>query len=145
MWLVTLAAWWRERQRRNGPGSAMVRKDDKKVESERKAIQGVKAACLEQSAEKTRTALLQWASIKREGRPCLSLGMVAHILSQPVPDHDAEISAVIWNLDRTLYTTSAGQQSWDGRRFWETVKPAMTAKPPKSQKPDNVLPPLYLH
>jgi hypothetical protein len=122
----------------------MVRKDDEKLESERKAIQAVKAACLAQSAEKTRAALLQWASIKQKGRPCLSLGRVAHILSQPVPD-PAEIAAAIWNLDRTLYTTSAGQQTWDGRLFWETVKPALTAKPRKSEIQENVLPPLYLH
>jgi hypothetical protein len=144
MWLVTLAAWWRDRHKRNGSGSMMVRKDDEKLESERKAIQAVKAACLAQSAEKTRAALLQWASIKQKGRPCLSLGRVAHILSQPVPD-PAEIAAAIWNLDRTLYTTSAGQQTWDGRLFWETVKPALTAKPRKSEIQENVLPPLYLH
>jgi hypothetical protein len=144
MWLVTLAAWWRDRQRRNGPGKAMARKDDEKLESERKAIQGVKAACLEQSPEKTRGALLQWASVKQAGRPCRSLGMAAQILSQPVLDH-TEITAAIWNLDRTLYTTSAGQQTWDGRQFWETVKPAMTAKTPKKHKHENALPPLYLH
>jgi hypothetical protein len=122
----------------------MGRKDNEKLESERKAIQSVKTACLEQSAEKTRAALLQWASVKQEGRPCRSLRMVAHLLSQPVPNH-AEISEAIWNLDRTLYTTSTGQQTWNGRRFWETVKPAMTAKPPKSQPHDHALPPLYLH
>ena len=144
MWLVTLAAWWRDRQRRNGQGRALAGKDDEKLESERKAIQGVKAACLEQSAEKTRAALLQWASVKQKGRPCRSLGMVAHILSQPVPDHTG-ITAAIWNLDRTLYTTSPGQQPWDGRRFWETVKPAMTAKPSKTYQQKNDLPPMYLH
>ena len=144
MWLVTLAVWWRDRHKRNVPGRRMGRKDNEKLESERKAIQSVKTACLEQSAEKTRAALLQWASVKQEGRPCRSLRMVAHLLSQPVPNH-AEISEAIWNLDRTLYTTSTGQQTWNGRRFWETVKPAMTAKPPKSQPHDHALPPLYLH
>ena len=144
LWLVTLAAWRRDRQRRNGPGSEMVRKENEKLVSERKAIQVVKSACLEQSAVKTRTALLQWASIKQNGRPCRNLGEVAHILTQPASDH-AEISTAIWNLDRTLYATSACQQEWDGRRFWETVKPAITAKPTKSQQQENVLPPLYLH
>ena len=144
MWLVTLGAWWRDWQRRKGPGKAMARKDEEKLETERKAIQGVKAACLEQSAEKTRAALLQWASVKQQGRPCRSLGTVAHILSQPVPDH-SEITEAIWNLNRTLYTTSAGQQPWDGREFWETVKPAMTAKPQKTHKHEKVLPPLYFH
>ena len=144
MWIVTLVAWWRERLKRNGQGQEMEKKDTGKFESERKAMQGVMAACMEQSAEKTRAALLQWASIKQEGRPCRSLGMVAHIMNQPVSD-PTEISAAIWNLDRTLYTTSAEQQTWDGRRFWETVKPAMTAKPPTAHKQENVLPPLYLH
>ncbi|MDH5698446.1 MAG: BatD family protein [Nitrospirota bacterium] len=144
MWIVTLAAWWRDRQKRKRVGSAVAKKDDAKFESERQAIQGVRAACLEQSAEKTRAALLQWASIKQEGGPCRSLGMVAHIMNQPVQDA-TEISAAIWNLDRTLYTTSAERQTWDGRQFWETVKPAMTAKPPTAHKQENVLPPLYLH
>ncbi|HBP90084.1 MAG TPA: BatD family protein [Nitrospirales bacterium] len=144
LWLVTLVAWWHERQKRNGPAQELAKKDEGKFESERKAIQVVKAACLEQSAEKARTALLQWASFKQEGRPCRSLGTVERILSRPVPDH-AAISAAIWNLDRTLYTRSAEQQVWDGRQFWETVKPAITAKPPKSRKHEEELPPMYLH
>jgi hypothetical protein len=144
MWLVTLAAWWRDRQRRNELDKLMARNDGRQLESERKAIQGVKAACLEQSAERTRSALLQWASVKQEGRPCRSLGMVARILSKPVSDQ-AKISAAIWSLDRILYTTSGKQETWDGRKFWETVKPAMTAKPQKSHKHESVLPPLYLH
>jgi hypothetical protein len=144
MWLVTMAGWWRDRHKRYGRASDMRGKDNEKLESERKAIQGVKTACLEQSAEKTRAALLRWASVKQEGRPCRSLGAVAHMLSQPVSDH-AEITAAIWSLDRTLYTDSAGQRGWDGRQFWETVKPAMTAKSPKSHKHENRLPPLYLH
>jgi hypothetical protein len=144
LWLVTLAAWWRDRQRKEGSGGAKVTKDNKKLESERKAIQGVKAACLEQSAEKTRTALFQWASVKQGGRPCRSLGLVAKLLSQPVQDR-AAIAAAIWGLDRTLYTASVGQQSWDGRQFWETVQPAMRAKPSKANKSENGLPPLYFH
>lgn len=144
LWLVTLAAWWRERQKRNGRGQEMAKKDDRKLESERKAIQVLKTACFEESAEKTRDALLQWASFKQEGRPCRSLSSVERILSQPLPDH-AAISAAIWNLDRTLYTTSTEQQTWDGRQFWETVKPAITAKPPKSHKHAKELPSLYLH
>ena len=107
-------------------------------------MQKVKTAFLEQSAEKTRAALLQWASVKQGGRPCRSLRMVAHLLNQPGQDQ-AEVSAAIWNLDRTLYTIPARRQTWDGRRFWETVKPSMTVKPSRSQKQDNVLPPLYLH
>ncbi|MDR4482324.1 MAG: BatD family protein [Nitrospirales bacterium] len=143
LWLVTLVAWWRERQKRNGRGQDMAKRNDGKFESERNAIQGVKAACFEQSAEKTRAALLQWASLKEKGRPCRSLKSVERLLSQPVPD-PAAISAAIWNLDRTLYTTSAEKQDWDGRQFWETVKPAITAKPPKSHNHVKELPPLYL-
>ena len=144
LWLATLVAWWRERQKRNGRGQDMAKRNDGKLASERNAIQGVKAACLEQSAEKTRAALLQWASLKEEGRPCRSLKSVERLLSQPVPD-PAAISAAIWNLDRTLYTTSAAKENWDGRQFWETVKPAITAKPPKSHKHAEELPPLYLN
>jgi hypothetical protein len=144
MWLVTLGAWWRDRQMRKRQDGAMAKKVEEQFASERKALQGVKAACLEQSAEKTRSALLQWASIKQGGRPCRSLGMVARILNQPLPDR-AEISAAVWDLDRILYATSADQHSWDGRRFWETVKPAMTVKTPKAQGHEKRLPPLYLH
>ena len=122
----------------------MAKRNDGKLASERNAIQGVKTACFEQSAEKTRAALLQWASLKEEGRPCRSLKSVERLLSQPVSD-PAAISAAIWNLDRTLYTTSAAKENWDGRHFWETVRPAMTAKPPKSHKHAEELPPLYLN
>ncbi|GJL68146.1 MAG: hypothetical protein NPIRA06_07810 [Nitrospirales bacterium] len=144
LWLVTLAAWWRERQKRKGRIQEPAKKDGGKLESERKAIQVVKTACFEQSARKTRDALLQWASFKEEGRPCRSLRLVERILSQPISDQDA-ISAAIWNLDRTLYTNSTEQETWDGRQFWETVKPAITAKPPKSHKHAKELPPLYFH
>jgi hypothetical protein len=144
LWVMTLVAWRRDRKRRNGLKEKMERQDDQNVESERTAMQKVKTACLEQSAEKTRAALLQWASVKQGGRPCRSLRMVAHLLNQPGPDQ-AKVSAAIWNLDRTLYIIPARRQTWDGRRFWETVKPSMTVKPSRSQKQDNVLPPLYLH
>ncbi|MDT3776259.1 BatD family protein [Nitrospira sp. MA-1] len=144
LWLVTLAAWWRERQKRNGRSEEPAKKDDGKFESEKKAIQVVKTACFEQSAKKTRDALLQWASFKEEGRPCRSLRLVERILSQPISDQEA-ISTAIWNLDRTLYTNSTEQGTWDGRQFWETVKPAITAKAPKSHKHAKELPPLYLH
>jgi hypothetical protein len=113
------------------------------TESERKAIQAVKAACLESSAEKTRTALLKWASLKQQGKPCLSLGTAARMLAAPVPNH-ADLEKAIWSLDRTLYTTTE-PQAWDGQRFWETIQPVMTAKPPKIKNNKESLPELYLH
>jgi len=113
------------------------------TESERKAIQAVKAACLEPSAEKTRTALLKWVSLKQQGKPCLSLGTAARMLAAPVPNN-ADLEKAIWNLDRTLYTTTE-PQAWDGQRFWETIQPALTAKPPKRKNNNELLPELYLH
>jgi hypothetical protein len=115
----------------------------KVLESERKAIQAVKTACLEQSAPKTREALLKWASIKQQGKPCLSLGTAARMLADPVPPN-TDLQEAIWNLDRTLYTTTE-QHAWDGQRFWETIQPAMTAKPPKNKSNNESLPALYLH
>ncbi len=144
MWVLTLVAWWRSRQRQRGQARLESQSAEKDIQSERTAIQAVKAACLEQSAPKTRVALLKWASVKQKGQPCRNLGTVARMLAGPVPDN-AEVSTAIWHLDRTLYTTSSEQQKWDGQRFWETVKPAMTAKPPPSQKNTQELPPLYLH
>ena len=144
IWVLTLAGWWWDRRRRNhrqtdGPRAMAAQA----TESERKAIQGVKAACLESSAEKTRTALLKWASLKQQGKPCLSLGTAARMLAAPVPNH-ADLEKAIWNLDRTLYTTTE-PQAWDGQRFWETIQPAMTAKPPTVKNKNGSLPELYLH
>lgn len=144
MWLGTLTAWWQDRQRRKPSGRATSGDMAGKADSERKALQRVKSACLEQSAENTRTTLLQWASIKQGGRPCRSLGMVARILEQSVAD-PGEISAAIWHLDRRLYTGTKQPQDWDGRRFWEIIQPAMTAGSVKAPKPGAALPPLYLH
>ncbi len=70
--------------------------------------------------------------------------MVARILEHSVPD-SGKISSAIWDLDRTLYTTSAGLQSWDGRQFWETVKPALSGKHSAMPHQEEGLPPLYLH
>ncbi len=141
IWLLTLGGWWWDRRRRRRPSQeGMDTRGQQTLESERKAIQALKAACLEQSAPKTREALLKWASIKQQGKPCLSLGTAAQMLSEP----DPHIKEAVWNLDRTLYTTSASH-TWDGQRFWETIQPAMTAKPPKLKSKNESLPELYLH
>ena len=87
---------------------------------------------------------MNWASIKQQGKPCLSLGTAARMLTAPVP-HNTAVEEAIWKLDRTLYTTTE-QQAWDGQRFWETIQPAMTAKPPSEMKnTSEALPELYLH
>lgn len=144
MWVLTLVGWWWDRRRRRHfneeESGARVQKA---LESERKAIQAVKVACLEPSALKTREALMNWASIKQQGKPCLSLGTAARMLAEPVP-HNTGLEEAIWNLDRTLYTTPESH-TWDGQRFWETIQPAMTAKPQKIKSKNESLPELYLH
>ncbi len=144
MWVLTLVGWWWDRRRRRHfneeESGARVQKA---LESERKAIQAVKVACLEPSAPKTREALMNWASIKQQGKPCLSLGTAARMLAEPVP-HNTGLEEAIWNLDRTLYTTPESH-TWDGQRFWETIQPAMTAKPQKIKSKNESLPELYLH
>ncbi len=144
VWVLTLLGWWWDRRRQSQSNrKEVVTKAQKAMESERKAIQAVKAACLEQSAPKTREALMRWAAIKQQGKPCLSLGTAARILADPVPDN-AGLDDAIWNLDRTLYTTTE-QQTWDGQHFWEIIQPAITAKPQKVKSQQEPLPELYLH
>jgi len=140
VWILTLVGWWWDRRRRGVHNEGNGAEVQQTLESERKAIQAVKAACLEQSAPKTREALLKWASIKQQGKPCLSLGTAARMLGEP----DPHIKEAVWNLDRTLYTTKE-QSAWDGQRFWKTIQPAMTAKPPKLKSKNESLPELYLH
>ena len=142
-WILTLVAWWWDRRRRHSTPDVIDSKAEKTLKSERQAIQAVKVACLQQSAPKTREALLYWASIKQQGKPCLSLGTAARMLLEPVPDN-AGLKEAIWNLDRTLYTTTE-QHPWDGQRFWETIQPALTAKPQKMKNQTTSLPELYLH
>jgi len=130
VWVLTLVGWWWDRRRRRYHNHERVAlRAEQAMASERKAIQAVKAACLEQSAPKTREALMNWASIKQQGKPCLSLSTAARMLAEPVPNNTG-LEEAIWNLDRTLYTTTE-QHAWDGQRFWETIQPAMTAKPKK--------------
>ena len=144
VWVLTLVAWWWDRRRRRYHNNDRVAlRAEKAMESERKAIQAVKAACLEQSAAKTRKALMNWASLKQQGKPCLSLGTAARMLAAPVPNNTG-VEEAIWNLDRTLYTTTE-RQPWDGQRFWETIQPGLTATPPKIKNKQNALPELYLH
>jgi len=144
VWVLTLVGWWWDRRRRrcrNIEGVGLGA--EQAMESERKAVQAVKSACLEQSAPKTREALMNWASIKQKGKPCLSLGTAARMLAAPVP-HITGVEEAIWNLDRTLYTTTE-QQPWDGKRFWETIQPGLTATRPKIKNKQDALPELYLH
>ena len=144
LWVFTLVGWWWDRRRRSHSSDAgKSARVQKALESERKAIQAVKAACLEQSAPKAREALMKWASVKQQGKPCLSLGTAARMLTAPVP-HNTGVEEAIWKLDRTLYTTSE-HESWDGQRFWETIHPAMTAKPQKKKSNHESLPELYLN
>ena len=147
MWVLTLVGWWWDRQRRNRVHDQRTESHTRTpLESEKKAVQAIKTACLEQSASQTRDALLNWASVKQQGKPCSSLGTAAHMLIERVPHH-AGVEEAIWNLDRTLYTTTE-KQAWDGQRFWETIKLAMTAKSPTTKKAKNKkesLPELYLH
>ncbi len=142
-WILTLGAWWWDRRRRHSTGEAIDSKTEQTMGSERQAIQAVKVACLEQSAPKAREALMNWASLKQQGKPCLSLGIAARMLLEPVPDNTG-LKEAIWNLDRTLYTTTE-QHTWDGQRFWETIQPALTAKPQKIKNKTASLPELYLH
>jgi hypothetical protein len=65
------------------------------------------------------------------------------MLAEPVPNNTG-VEEAIWNLDRTLYTTSE-QQPWDGQRFWKTIQPGLTAKPKKMKSKNESLPELYLH
>ncbi|MEX0828737.1 MAG: BatD family protein [Nitrospirales bacterium] len=144
IWVLTLVGWWWDRRRRKHFGREETgARVQKALESERKAIQAVKAACQEQSAIKARQALLQWASIKQQGKPCLSLGTAVRMLAEPVPNNTG-VKEAIWNLDRTLYTTPESH-TWDGHRFWETIQPAMTAKSPTIKNKNESLPELYLH
>ena len=144
VWVLTLVAWWWDRRRRRYHNNDRVAlRAEKAMESEQKAIQAVKAACLEQSAAKTRKAIMNWASLKQQGKPCLSLGTAARMLAAPVPNNTG-VEEAIWNLDRTLYTTTE-RQPWDGQRFWETIQPGLTATPPKIKNKQNALPELYLH
>lgn len=144
MWVLTLIGWWWDRRRgsysNKGDAGSIIKQAQ---ESEREAIKAVKAACLEQSPASTRRALLSWATIKQKGKPCLSLGIAGRLLAAPVPDK-AGVQEAIWNLDRTLYTTTE-QQAWDGQRFWKTIQPAMTAKPRKMKNKKDALPELYLN
>ncbi len=146
VWVLTLAAWWwdRHRRRHSKNNEEVGSKAGQTMESERKAIQAVKAACQEQSALKARQALLNWASIKQQGKPCLSLGTAARLLATPV-QNTTGVEEAIWNLDRTLYTTIEEQLTWDGQRFWETIQPGLTATPPKMKNKQDALPELYLH
>jgi hypothetical protein len=143
VWVLTLVAWWWDRRRRryqNNERVALIA--EQAMKSERKAIQAVKAACLEQSALKTREALMNWASIKQQGKPCLSLGTAARMLAAPVSNNTG-VEEAIWNLDRKLYTTE--QQPWDGQHFWETIQPGLTATPQRIKNKQDALPELYLH
>ncbi|WP_454063804.1 BatD family protein [Candidatus Nitrospira salsa] len=147
LWLLTVVGWWYDRRKsRANWKTSTPRVGEQEHRSLREAREAVKKACLENSPDRTREALLKWASVKWENQGQHNLGSIARKLStQQQNPRDAQ--QAIWDLDRNLY--AAQREEWDGKKFWNTIAPAIQSLEKKngtgaSQRTQD-LAPLYLH
>ena len=129
LWLVTLAAWWRERQ------SARPRLPVRPATPASAPRLSLRKACRDGDPAAVRAALLDDARRRWPGNPPAGLGALAARLDDPA------VVEAISRLDAAVY--GRGRRTFDGEAFYRNVAPAL--KPAESRRPAalDVLPPLY--
>jgi hypothetical protein len=133
LWLLTLAAWWLEHARRHRHAPAQTG-DNPQAESLRALRTQLKQACQIDHPNEAHQALIKLAERLYQPAPTNLLALLPHI-------RDQAASRAIQELDRRLY---AGASSpWNGKRFWQTVAPALEQRAPSPPSTSPVLPDLY--
>ncbi len=123
LWLLTIIGWWYDRRAFRANRRSLKTQDDEHVgRSLRSVREAVKKACLDNSPNHTREAMLQWASVTWGSRVHRNLGSIARNLSGEESLH-GDAQQAIWELDRNLY--AAHPEAWDGNQFWKHVEPAL--------------------
>ncbi|GJL62837.1 MAG: hypothetical protein NPIRA04_14910 [Nitrospirales bacterium] len=147
LWLLTIVGWWYDRRKFRAHWKTLTPGvGEERHYSLREAREAVKQACLENSPDRTREALLKWASVRWEYQGHHNLGSIARKLSTP-QQNTSDAQQAIWDLDRNLY--AAQREEWNGKKFWNTIAPALQSLEKKngtgaSQRTQD-LAPLYLH
>jgi hypothetical protein len=133
-WLITLVAWWRQRQQRpvsNSPTTDSSQKHQL-LRATRKAL---KQACELNDPQPAKQALLEWAAIRWDDIPMYNLGNIAAQLT------DTEAKAQLTELDRVLYASEA--KAWNGKKFWQIMSKNLVNKPSTRKREVSPLPTLY--
>jgi hypothetical protein len=132
LWLITLALWWRERQRQ--PRSSQSSPQTPQINA-RAATKALKNACLVNDAEAARNALIQWGQTRWPQARIQHVQSVAKAI-----DHD-DIRREIQALQASSF--AAEQSPWEGARLWQLIEQLPAAGSQSANHNKSVLPALY--
>jgi hypothetical protein len=132
LWLGTMVAWWRARQRNPLTHAAKIA-TEKKPETIRggNEFKAIKRACRDNDPQAARKHLLAWASTAWPEDPPRGLNEISHRTS------DAKFTEALRQLDRACYTGSG----WQGEVLEQSLPNYAVQAPVKKKKEG--LPSLY--
>lgn len=135
LWVVTLAAWLRER--RQTPGHAEAQEPQPEP-SLRRAKKRFVAACAANQAPEAAKALVAWCDLASPEVSCRTLRQVANLLD------DAQARAQVMELDRALYAAHSASD-WQGGELTRLLGKGLPLKASgkRASGKADVLPPLY--
>ena len=134
LWCATLYLLWREKQKRASLDLTSL--ESKKPTNLRSKSKLVQTACTDGNIHAAHAALLDWAKAYWPDSPPKNLVELASRCNQTT------VVSALQNLDRILYSTE--KTSWNGKQFFDQVKPLFDQKTPhKPIQATAALPPLY--
>ncbi|MCB1920631.1 MAG: protein BatD [Candidatus Competibacteraceae bacterium] len=135
-WIATLFLWWKTR-REARTVSISTNEQEHSVLSQQQALRDLKRACQTNDAERMKSALLHWATIRwPENPPRSVLRMAARI-------NDDEARQALQQFDRWLYRDPG--EVLDGAAFYQQISTAFRMKADKVEHgaKGEALPTLY--
>jgi len=133
IWLITLIAWWKQRQQQ--PFLTSPTTDNPAQPNLRTASKKLKQACKQNDPYQAKQALLEWATIRWSDKPMYNLGNIADQFS------NTEAKTALKKLDKVLYAPK--EIVWEGQAFWQVMSKNLLDKASTGKVKIYPLPALY--
>jgi len=131
-WLLTVLIWIRTWSRRRATKEPPA--GNPKPRNEKQLVAAIKTACDRNDAQAAKEALLNWAGFMWPGSSIHSLGELTARL-------DADLQKPVHELGQHLYRQTGS--GWRGQPLWQAFEKHRRKPPPKHDKPEPDLEPLY--